>query len=176
MDASGVLLVAVVVIGGIAVLNALVTLGLVRQVYELRAGGSARYEGSVPLGSRIPDFTGVDVFGTSVNSEALVGKTKLLLFVSTGCSDCTATLNELHALDVKSEGRLALVCRGSTADCRSFVEGYDVPYPVVVDGDMLIARKFGIDAFPTAVMLDPEGVITSRGVPQRSALELAAAS
>ena len=51
-----------------------------------------------------------------------------------------------------------------TASVRAAVKKLGVLYPVVQDNDMAIWRRFGVWAWPTAVLVDRKGIIRYRHI------------
>lgn len=156
----------------LVVFQTLILLGLVREYARRREPLPLTH--SLPFddhlkGQSIPAFAANDVFGAPVDDFSIIGERTALLFVSPNCSTCSATLDELDALETKSEGRVVIVCSGTRDDCRDLSVKYGLDATVVVDADSAISDSFGVNGTPTAVIVSDTGEIESYGHPMRSA-------
>jgi peroxiredoxin len=144
-----------------------VVLGLAQTVYRQAAGSELQPAQGNPIGELVPEFTGVDLAGRTFQRDDLFGRTTAVLFVSPSCPSCAATLEELNALGLKSEGSVLVVCRSSPERCRRLTESYDVDIPVLADVDFAISKAFAVTTVPTAVLVDEEARFQSYGNPMR---------
>jgi thiol-disulfide isomerase/thioredoxin len=93
------------------------------------------------------------------------GKVVLLDFWTLCCINCIHTLPDLARLEKKYANELVVIGvhspkfenEKSTASIRKAILRYEVRHPVVNDGDMRIWRRFGVNSWPTLVLIDPEG-------------------
>lgn len=120
-------------------------------------------------GQSVPTFAAMTLSGDVFDDAALVGDDTALLFVSPECKSCTATLDELRALQGRTGGRIVLVCRGVSMECQKLAKTFDLNLTVVVDDDGGLTELFGVNGTPTAVMINPNGVVASYGHPMRGA-------
>lgn len=147
----------------------LVLLGLLRS--HARASESShmhepQFDDSL-RGTRIPAFTARDVSGAVVDESLIIGRRTALLFVSPTCSTCSATLEELQALEQKSNGGVLVVCQAASADCLALSTRYGIDASVIVDADREISQLLGVNGAPTAVIVSESGIIESYGHPMR---------
>lgn len=154
--------------GGACVLlvfNSLVILGLVRAVARLQAASPP-----VVDERQAPAFKALDITGASFDSRVLEGRPRALLFVSTDCRSCMATLDEVRAVGIKIAGTVVVVCRGSPEDCQVAASEHGITYPVLVDrGD--VSALYDVTVVPTAVLIGPDDRIRSWGNPARGDVE-----
>lgn len=150
----------------LVILQTLILIGLTRALYELRQGYEAARPRSLQ-GHRVPDFSAIDLSGSSVSTASLAGEPAALLFVSPNCPSCMVSLAELRALANDSTRGLVIVCRGGEADCRQLAVEYQLTVPVVPDEDGELMRLFGVSGTPIAVRINADGVIESYGEPVR---------
>ncbi|MEY3458340.1 MAG: Thiol-disulfide oxidoreductase YkuV, partial [Planctomycetota bacterium] len=95
----------------------------------------------------------------------LKGKIILLDFWTYCCINCMHILPDLKYLEEKYPGQLVVIGVHSakfdnerdSRNIREAIQRYEIQHPVVNDNDMLIWRKFGIRAWPTVALIDPEG-------------------
>jgi cytochrome c biogenesis protein CcmG/thiol:disulfide interchange protein DsbE len=157
------------ILWALVVFQSLVLLGVVRVVFKTTATHDAppAQKEHLKVGEPVPQFTGIDLLGNPLGSEALAGKYNALLFVKPRCPSCTTTLQELHALRHKATGNVTLVCTGSRHDCGQLVSRYDVALPTIVDEEGSITELFRVEGTPYAVMVDEDGRIDMTGRPVR---------
>jgi thiol-disulfide isomerase/thioredoxin len=97
----------------------------------------------------------------------LRGKIVLLDFLTFGCINCIHVLPDLHALEEKYAEELVVIGvhsakfeheRGSD-NIRRFAERYEIEHPIVNDGEFEIWQAYRIYAWPSFILIDPEGNI-----------------
>ena len=98
----------------------------------------------------------------------LKGHVVLLDFWTYCCINCMHVLPDLAYLEEKyADAPLVVIGvhsnkftnEGVRRNVRSAVLRYDIAHPVVVDEDMAIWRSFGVNSWPTRVLVDPEGYV-----------------
>ncbi|MCC3278248.1 NHL domain-containing thioredoxin family protein [Arthrobacter sp. zg-Y40] len=107
--------------------------------------------------------------GRQLNLEDLRGKIVLLDFWTFCCINCLHVLDELRPLEEKYSDVLVTVGVHSPkfeheADpvaLAAAVERYDIHHPVLDDPELLTWQAYTARAWPTLVVLDPEGYIVA---------------
>ncbi|WP_369045548.1 NHL domain-containing thioredoxin family protein [Sinomonas sp. P10A9] len=107
--------------------------------------------------------------GKQLDLEALRGKIVLLDFWTFCCINCLHVLDELRPLEEKYKDVLVTVGVHSPkfeheADpvaLASAVERYEIHHPVLDDPELLTWQAYTARAWPTLVVLDPEGYIVA---------------
>ncbi len=97
--------------------------------------------------------------------EDLRGKVVLLDFWTYCCINCMHILPDLKYLEEKYADQLVVIGVHSAkfdnekdSDAiRQAMMRYEIHHPVVNDNEMLIWRKFGVRAWPTVALIDPQG-------------------
>jgi thiol-disulfide isomerase/thioredoxin len=98
----------------------------------------------------------------------LRGKIVLLDFWTYCCINCMHVIPDLKYLEEKYAGRPLVVIgvhsakftnEKEVANIREAVLRYEVEHPVVVDSDFTVWQQYAVRAWPTLVMIDPEGYI-----------------
>lgn len=121
------------------------------------------------------DFTLPDTAGRPVTlSRFAQGAPVLLVFWTTWCPYCDAAVPEINALHDGAAGSdlriLALDYKESAQAVDAFIRAKGVRYPVLLDADGAVARRFGIVGIPTYILIDRRGTVAYRGhVPPRDA-------
>ncbi len=113
----------------------------------------------------------------------LRGKIILLDFWTYCCINCMHILPDLAYLEKKFPNELAVIGIHSakfynerdTENIRRAILRYEIKHPVINDSALKIWGKYGIDTWPTLIMIDPEGKVclALRGEGNRKTLEAA---
>ncbi|HEX6985972.1 MAG TPA: thioredoxin-like domain-containing protein [Planctomycetaceae bacterium] len=110
---------------------------------------------------------GVDWLNTSgpITLKDLRGKVVLLDFWTYCCINCMHVLPDLEYLEEKYADELVVIGVHSakfdnekeSEAIREAILRYEIAHPVINDANMLVWRKYGARAWPTLVLIDPEG-------------------
>ncbi len=103
--------------------------------------------------------------GRPLKLETLRGKFVLLDFWTLGCINCMHVIPELHKLEKAWPDVLVVIGVHSakfaeeknTATIRAAVRRYRIEHPVVNDAELAVWKSFGINVWPSLVLIDPEG-------------------
>ncbi len=101
--------------------------------------------------------------------EALRGKVVLLDFWTYGCINCIHMIPVLEQLEDKYGDALVVIGvhsakfenEGEIESLRQIVRRYDLRHPVIDDSDFVVWRQYGVRAWPTFVVIDPNGQIVA---------------
>lgn len=129
-------------------------------------GGGFTYGGDTPA----PEFpTGLDWINVSqpLTMADLKGKIVLLDFWTYGCINCIHVIPDLLRLEEEFGDYLVVVGvhsakfdnEGQTDNIRNFVQRYGVTHPVLNDNGFVFWQTYGVQAWPTTVLIDPLGKI-----------------
>ncbi|MBU2563181.1 MAG: TlpA family protein disulfide reductase [Actinobacteria bacterium] len=112
------------------------------------------------------DFTLMDLDGNEISLSDFNKKVLILNFWATWCPPCREEIpdfvevyNEYESKDVQFIG----VSNEDISTLKSFVENYDISYPILID-DANIMGKWGIRAIPTTFVFDKNGQIIFKNV------------
>lgn len=152
----------------IAALVAL-AVALVPLVWTLRGGGETE---KVQVGDVAPDFTLALVGGGEFSLQATAGRPRVLTFWHTGDPLCR------HQAVILAWGHRAYASRGVVVlgidprdgeePVRALLEGPDRPpglegpFPVALDPGGQTAARYGVETFPTTLVVDGEGRVVAR--------------
>jgi len=97
--------------------------------------------------------------------RALRGKIVLLDFWTYGCINCMHVIPDLHKLERKYEKELVIIgvhsAKFSNEDesqnIRNAMLRYNLQHPILVDEKMKVWDAYAVNAWPTLVLIDPEG-------------------
>ncbi len=117
---------------------------------------------------------GVDWINTDrpIHLDKLRGKVVLLDFWTYCCINCHHIIPTLAKLEEKYKNQLVVIgvhtakfpAEKVTANIRKKVREYNIRHPVVNDANQIIWNNFGVESWPTLVLIGPDGnVVGSRG-------------
>jgi thiol-disulfide isomerase/thioredoxin len=136
-----------------------------------------------------PELTGaIEWFNVPapLTLKGLRGKVVLLDFWTYGCINCMHILPDLKRLEDKYADELVVIGIHSAKftnervsdNLRRIIVRYDITHPVANDADFAIGKAYGARAWPTQVLIDPEGyvVATASGEGKAEAFDSAIAA
>lgn len=114
------------------------------------------------LGSLAPDITLTTLSEGPLTLSDYRGKPVVLLFWTTWCSICRAEMPGVEAAyrDLGNQAQVIGVNVGEGSFlAQNYVAEMGMSFPVISDGDMIMASAYNIRAFPTTYFIDERGVI-----------------
>ncbi len=119
---------------------------------------------------RAPELAGTDWLNTGgqrLRLAELRGKIVLLDFWTSGCINCLHVLDELRPIEEEFAEVLVTIGvhspkfthEGEADAIAAAVERYGVHHPVLNDPSMTTWQQYAVKAWPTLVVIDPEGYI-----------------
>jgi thiol-disulfide isomerase/thioredoxin len=138
-----------------AVSLVLIPMAAAVEVGETAPAITADYWINVPAGTK------------AVGPEHLKGRIVLLEFWATWCGPCRESIPHLNELKKKYESKGVLLVALSDepkSKVAPFVDQQKMSY-VVGGGAKATQEKYGISAFPTAILIDPDGKVAWTGHP-----------
>jgi thiol-disulfide isomerase/thioredoxin len=101
--------------------------------------------------------------------KSLRGKAVLLDFWTYGCVNCMHILPDLKRLEEKYRDELVVIGvhsakfsnEGQSDNIRRIIVRYEIEHPVANDANFIIWRAYGARAWPTQVLIDPEGYVVA---------------
>jgi methylamine dehydrogenase accessory protein MauD len=165
------LVISQIVLWIVVVILALTVLALVRQIGVLHERvaplGALSTKNAVEVGQAAPQFDIIDLAGRPlhIGGRSPDGRSQLLLFVSPSCPMCKKLLPVARSF-ARSERRgvaLLLMGDGDRPSHEALVAEHrlqDVPFALAP----IVGINLGIGKLPQAVLIDPEGVIRSKGI------------
>ena len=100
-----------------------------------------------------------------ITMKDLRGKIVLIDFWTYCCINCMHVLPDLKYLEHKFPNDIVVIgCHSAkfdnekdTAAIRQAIVRYEIEHPVINDSEMIVWKKMGARAWPTLVLIDPEG-------------------
>jgi peroxiredoxin len=115
------------------------------------------------LGNPAPGFTLTNLQGESVSLADYEGQPVLLNFWATWCGPCEAEMPEINQayLDFQDEGFvvLAVNLQEHPDTVQSFVDYYELDFPILLDRQEEVSRQYQARALPTSYFVDRSGNI-----------------
>lgn len=114
-----------------------------------------------------PDFSIVTAAGEHITLDDLRGKVVVLDFWGTWCPPCVASVPSLRSLNKRYTKEPSFVLIGVSSDAdeetwRKFTTENKMVWPQYWDRDRRIHRAFNVNAFPTYIVIDHEGIVRFR--------------
>jgi thiol-disulfide isomerase/thioredoxin len=109
-----------------------------------------------------PTFTLDTVNGESISLADLSGRPVVLNFWATWCPPCRIELPHFQEASIRYNGRVTIlgVDQGEPAGVVApFAAELGLSYPLALDGDSRVNRLYRVNALPTTVFVDAEGVV-----------------
>ncbi|WP_299890795.1 TlpA disulfide reductase family protein [uncultured Lacinutrix sp.] len=112
------------------------------------------------IGTKAPTYTMKDLNGNSITSENTKGKIVVLNFWFAKCKPCIMEIPELNEVYKKYKNNKNVVFASITFDSKdtvnTFLKKHPLQYPVVPN-NMAIIGDFGVNSYPTNIIIDKEG-------------------
>ncbi len=128
----------------------------------------------VSVGQQAPDFAVQTLSGDSIQLSDLRGKFVFLDFWGSWCGPCIGDIPyniELFKSFSNDQLQFIGMANDDANNLRAFIEKENIPYPNVLANDELLTR-YGINAFPTTLLIDPDGKIIAKNLDEENLVEL----
>lgn len=134
----------------------------IKQSYEYQVARQKAKE-KIKEGAPAPEFTLKDINGKDFALSSLKGKYVILDFWGSWCGWCIKGIPDLKKAYEKYKGQLEIVgidCNDTEEKWKAAVEKHTLPWiHVRNEGDPDVTLLYGIEGFPTKIILDKEGNI-----------------
>lgn len=168
-----VLISLVVLVGTIAILNLLLTVGVIRRLREhteqlanRAAQGGPPMEMMAPAGEQVGEFAATTIDGEPVSRDLLSGRTLVAVFVP-HCPACQERMPEFlsYAKDFPGgRGQVLAVLGGEPAEVESYRSQLAPVARVVIEPDLgPVAGALRVSGYPTFGLLDAGGTVVASG-------------
>jgi methylamine dehydrogenase accessory protein MauD len=151
---------------GFLLLGALRGLALLRwRLEQLEAITPTRVgRGGLKPGMPAPDFTLPAAAGGEVSLHDFVGRRVFLVFTQSGCKPCHRILPELNKLQRGGSLQVMVVNNGEPEATGRWAAEARASFPVLVQQQYSVSKRYEMFATPFAFLIDERGVIASRGI------------
>ena len=128
-------------------------------VHAACSGGDSSAK-KLAIGDQAPDFSGTDLNGQPVSLSEYQGKPVILRFWSTDCKFCradTPIFNQYFEKYKEAGLRVVYINRRSEeATVRQFVADLEIGFPVLIDKDGTISKRYSIKVEPQTIIISPD--------------------
>ena len=135
-----------------------------REVKELTPWSVSRIKKEL-IGKPAPELTVKDMQGNQVSLASLKGKIVLLDFWATWCGPCLADAPSIDKLYMKYGGKnLAIIGISESEDratVETFLKKHPHEYTIALTSDNEMPRQYQVGAFPTYIVIAPDGTIAA---------------
>ncbi len=122
--------------------------------------------GAVPLPPGAPWFN----VSRPLTPNDLKGRVVLLDFFTPGCINCVHMLPDMARLEREFGARLLIlgvnspkfVASQRSSNIEGFIQRYDITHPVLTDKGMTLWNYYGVQAWPTLVLLNGQGGVVQQ--------------
>ncbi len=137
------------------------TFGIVRQV-KPPAAAAVDLETGPTMGKLAPNFLLQTFDGSTVRLSDLRGKPVFINFWATWCLFCVAEMPAMQRLADQYEGRLVIVgvnVGETLGEAQPFATENDIRYPLLLDPETNVTEAYRVQAMPTSLFVDANGVV-----------------
>jgi len=128
---------------------------------EMETGVEAVEEETVEA----PEFTLEDINGKQLSLKSLQGKYVILDFWGSWCPWCIKGIPDMNKYYAKYKDKMEILsidCNDSKEDWKAAVKKYNMPWLHVYNPKMsTLLKEYGIQGFPTKVVVDPKGNVVN---------------
>ena len=118
---------------------------------------------ALQVGVHAPAFTVASLDGKTRNINDYRGKGLLIIFMSSWCpcsNESIPIVNDAYQRHKNDNVEFLMVgIQEASSKFERFIAKQDIQFPAIYDGDKLISRPYGINAPPTMVFIDKDGVV-----------------
>ena len=142
----------------------------------LLVAGIRAYQQRDLVSGQAPQLNGVSARGEplSLAAQAYQGRPVLVHFWATWCGVCRAEQGSIDAIARTHPVLSVSSSSGQPAEVAAYVDEHGIAPPVIVDTSSVLAKRYGVHAFPTSFILNREGKIAFREVGYTTELGLRA--
>ncbi len=116
-------------------------------------------------GATAPDFTLATLSGDTATLSSLKGRPVFLNFWASWCEPCGAEMADIiKTYGAHTDQGLAVLAINLTdqermTDVRRFVTGLQLPFPVLLDRQGKVRKRYRLRGVPTSVFIDRLGIV-----------------
>ncbi|MCI0416240.1 TlpA family protein disulfide reductase [bacterium] len=112
------------------------------------------------VGQQAPEFTLKNLKGEKVKLQVLTQKGMVLVnFAASWCAPCKQEAARLNWIHQRGLTVVSIFVEDPAPAVISFMKKHNVQYPVLLDSEGRVARRYGFIDFPTNILINEQGKI-----------------
>jgi methylamine dehydrogenase accessory protein MauD len=115
-------------------------------------------------GRKAPSFTLLTVDGEEASLTDFRGRAVLLVFVQPGCCPCSSVVPALNRVEASGEAQVLAINKADPEQARRWAGETGATFPVLVQEDLHVSKRYEMLATPFGFLIDEHGVIVSAGI------------
>jgi cytochrome c biogenesis protein CcmG/thiol:disulfide interchange protein DsbE len=133
----------------------------------LAACGSSEPTAQVNLGRQAPEFDSMLLGGGQAAFPAIAaGKPAVVRFWADWCKYCEAEMKAIETVYQRHKDKgltvLAVNAGQDRATAAAFVKKIGVTYPILLDEETKVSKRYGVVGLPTTFFIDSSGVVRGK--------------
>lgn len=120
------------------------------------------------IGAKAPSFSLKATDGKTISLSDFKGKIVIVDFWATWCPPCRKGIPDLIQLQKDYNGKVQVIGISVDTDSKDqvpgFIKSYGINYPILYSSNEVVKAFGGIEAIPTAFVIDKNGVIADKHV------------
>jgi methylamine dehydrogenase accessory protein MauD len=118
----------------------------------------------VAIGGKAPAFELSASDGRVFSPGDFAGRRLLIAFMQVGCGPCETIVPVLHRLAGKRSIGVVAIVHGAADDVREWAAETQAQFPVLIQENWDISKRYEVFATPFAFLLDADGVVLAKGI------------
>ncbi len=106
-----------------------------------------------------PDINEIFLSGEPAKLSNYRGKSVLVHFWATWCPVCSYEKNSIEAISKDNDIITIAMNSGEALEIQRYMDDNNLSFPVIIDEDGVLARRYGITGVPTSLFINPQGII-----------------
>jgi len=139
------------------------SIGVKRWVAALAVAGAPLLANAVGVEQAAPDFTLKSLEGTNLRLDEYKGQVVLINFWASWCGPCRQELPLLDRINERYRDAgfavLGVNVEGTMGPASDMAKKAGVNFPVLVDENQRVSEMYDLEAMPTSVVVDRDGVV-----------------
>jgi methylamine dehydrogenase accessory protein MauD len=115
-------------------------------------------------GRKAPNFMLPTVGGEELSLADFWVRNVLLVFVQPGCGPCSSVVPALNRVEASGEAQVLAINKADPEQARRWVEDTGATFPVLVQQNLDVSKRYEMLATPFGFLIDEHGVIASAGI------------
>jgi peroxiredoxin len=135
-------------------------------LFSFSSAAVAPWEIDEIMGKEAPKFTLRKLSDVKVSLSSFKGKVILINFWATWCRPCKVEMPVLNKLFHKLKDRgftvLGVSIDRSKKPVQKFLDKIPLDFPILLDSDIDVSRKYKVTRYPTTFIIDREGILREK--------------